>query len=690
MYFCLLSLLSLFTYSLGDICTPFQGTYYIETQSQLAQLKNCSTINGNLRIIGEYEINNLYDLENLTDINGHLMIIDSHRLNSLSGLNNLNQIHGNNLYLDTYSVVIRNNNYIDETYKGLCYANNINWTLLTDHSVLINNNNDNCSCNQECNGCWNNGPNNCQTCNNYESGNFCVNTCEYSLINNTNQCLESIPGSVNLTYYNFNQTALMLNWSDPYPLNGVIEGYHILLDNETIYNQQVTYDNVFLNKYSIINNLTPETQYNITFISNNNIYSSIPQYLDVYFNGTNLKGKLEINNYNIYQNNIDISWNLNGLFGYDITFVYSIDNIENNTTNQYLTISDLDYYTNYTFEVKVCQNQVCSDTTYLNFTTEYEPILNPIIDYTFINQTYLYLNWTDVPNANYQYYLTIEEQVIYQNILYDNNLIINDLIPNTEYILHLRSFNQYQDNNTYELTNLQTLDYLELLPPEIITSSYNSISLYLNTYFYSYPMYENIFTQLILENVNNSEIFEIYNGPFMNNLTIQDSRLIYENVYRIKRLIKHNNDILKESNYSDSFNIYLPETTTITTTTTGTNNNLITTIPINNNNDHDHNNDKDDNVWIIVGIILASVAILILGGYLLITKRNRDLNNSRLSRLNPDINTQTYPNQAYEYPPVNEEIYNDEYITTVSDTVDTTSIRYINPPPLVPKNMMSV
>ena len=76
------------------------------------------------------------------------MIIDSHSLNSLSGLNNLNRIHGNNLYLDTYSVVIRNNNFIDQNYTGLCYANNINWTLLTDHLVLINNNNDNCSCNQ--------------------------------------------------------------------------------------------------------------------------------------------------------------------------------------------------------------------------------------------------------------------------------------------------------------------------------------------------------------------------------------------------------------------------------------------------------------------------------------------------------------------------------------------------------------
>ena len=54
--------------------------------------------------------------------------------------------------------------------------------------------------------------------------------------------------------------------------------------------------------------------YNITFVSNNNMYSSDPQYLDVYFNGTDLEGTLEIDHYNVYQNNIYLSWDLNGLF----------------------------------------------------------------------------------------------------------------------------------------------------------------------------------------------------------------------------------------------------------------------------------------------------------------------------------------------------------------------------------------
>ena len=89
-------------------------------------------------------------------------------------------------------------------------------------------------------------------------------------------------------------------------------------------------------------------------------------------------------------------------------------------------------------------------------------------------------------------------------------------------------------------------------------------------------------------------------------------------------------------------------------------------------------------VMIILGlfsIIIASVAIIVLLGYLLIIKRNRDLNNSRLSRINHNNHSQTFPNQAYEYPIYQN--YNDEYITTVSDSVDTASIRYINPPPLV-------
>ena len=68
-------------------------------------------------------------------------------------------------------------------------------------------------------------------------------------------------------------------------------------------------------------------------------------------------------------------------------------------------------------------------------------------------------------------------------------------------------------------------------------------------------MYENTVTQLVLKNLNNSEIYNVYNGPFTSNLTINDSRIVYNNYYRIKRLIKHDQNILRESNYSNIFSI---------------------------------------------------------------------------------------------------------------------------------------
>ena len=163
------------------------------------------------------------------------------------------------------------------------------------------------------------------------------------------------------------------------------------------------------------------------------------------------------------------------------------------------------------------------------------------------------------------------------------------------------------DNNTYILKNLNTLEYLDLLPPEVITTNQNYISLYLEPYFYNYPMYENTVTQLVLKNLNNSEIYNVYNGPFTSNLTINDSRIVYNNYYRIKRLIKHDQNILRESNYSNIFSISIPETTTPITYTTSLNNiittNILTTIPINNNNDNDNddgNDDGNDNTWIIL------------------------------------------------------------------------------------------
>ena len=50
----------------------------------------------------------------------------------------------------------------------------------------------------------------------------------------------------------------MLNWSEPLPTNGIIEGYQIFLNNNLVYNQQVTYNNILPDNYSIVSNLIPK------------------------------------------------------------------------------------------------------------------------------------------------------------------------------------------------------------------------------------------------------------------------------------------------------------------------------------------------------------------------------------------------------------------------------------------------
>ena len=161
----------------GQICNV--DTYYINTNSDIDDLKNCSIINGNLFINGEYNIDSLDKLTSLTNINGYLVILDSHIINSLNGLQNLKSISGTSLYLNQYSVVIKYNvNERNDTHQGLCYSNNIDWPHITNHSVKILNNGQNCpECHPECNGCWGPGPSLCQFCQNFKYDDTCVSNC---------------------------------------------------------------------------------------------------------------------------------------------------------------------------------------------------------------------------------------------------------------------------------------------------------------------------------------------------------------------------------------------------------------------------------------------------------------------------------------------------------------------------------
>ena len=72
MYKLLISfLLCLFKYSSSETCIPNDGTFYINDNSQMNSLINCTSIDGNLVIIGEYELNEIY-LNKLKNITGYL------------------------------------------------------------------------------------------------------------------------------------------------------------------------------------------------------------------------------------------------------------------------------------------------------------------------------------------------------------------------------------------------------------------------------------------------------------------------------------------------------------------------------------------------------------------------------------------------------------------------------------------
>lgn len=252
----LIPLLSLVQLSYSNICSS--DTYFIDNYHDFNQLNNCSILDANLFINGEYNINNLTALKNITQINGFLVIIDSHTISNLEGLNNLVRIEGNELYLDQYSVAIKHNL---GTHSGLCYADNVLWQNITNHPVNINNNAVGCpDCHDECLGCFGPGPKLCQFCKNFKYFDTCVSNCPSNF---TNYICEEVAPSEPILYGN-------------------------ILDNNTIniyWNKSNIYDfidsiNIYLDNL-LINNLSPyRDQYNIDDLQYSTTYKIEVQFVN--------------------------------------------------------------------------------------------------------------------------------------------------------------------------------------------------------------------------------------------------------------------------------------------------------------------------------------------------------------------------------------------------------------------------
>ena len=97
---------------------------------------------------------------------------------SLKGLQNLRNIYAYNPYLLQYGVAIKYNDNPDDSSSGLCFANLVNWTKITNENVVVSNNRIFCpDCHSECLGCFGPGQLLCQECLNYRSGEACVTSC---------------------------------------------------------------------------------------------------------------------------------------------------------------------------------------------------------------------------------------------------------------------------------------------------------------------------------------------------------------------------------------------------------------------------------------------------------------------------------------------------------------------------------
>ena len=242
-----LTLLSFVHTTYSNICTS--DTYFIDNYQDFDQLNNCSILDANLFINGEYSSENLTALSNITQINGFLVIIDSHTVSNLKGLNNLARIEGNELYLDRYSVAIKHNVGAN---TGLCYADRVLWENITDHPINIDNNAVGCAdCHNECIGCFGPGPKLCQYCKNFKFFDTCVSNCPSTYIRDI--CDKVVPSKPILDGNILENNSINIYWNKS-NIYDIVDSINIYLDN-------VLYHNLspFRNNYNINNLLNSRT-----------------------------------------------------------------------------------------------------------------------------------------------------------------------------------------------------------------------------------------------------------------------------------------------------------------------------------------------------------------------------------------------------------------------------------------------
>jgi len=466
-------LLCLVKYSSSEICIPDDGTFYINDNSQITKLQNCTTIDGNLVIIGEYELNELY-LNKLTNITGYLVVMDSHSLHSLKGLKNIESIQGNDLYLNQYSLVIKNN--IADDDLGLCYVDTIDWSFITNKSIHLENNNDNCpSCDNNCLGCWDRGPRNCQFCKNYISGITCVNTCPLGTLLDNDICMESTPSNIILSANKISLDSINLNWEFSNGTNGVILGCDIYRNNSLLISE-VFSDNSNNYNYSD-SNLNNNTLYKYHIYCYNNKNGSYSNFLVL--KTKNLENIQNLNLASQSTNSLDFTWDSINVDYYNY-MLHSDTVIEGQINDNYISLNNLESFRNYMFMVSGCVGEYCGNYTSINSSTlpSYPGKPQNISNNCQNLNNVIYWEPPVLLNGileKYEYNLFYNDNLVTNQTTSDNQIILSNLNLFKEYNFQIRASTQigYGNYSYYNFSSCEGVPETPEIVWNIIERNYN-------------------------------------------------------------------------------------------------------------------------------------------------------------------------------------------------------------------------
>ena len=373
---------------------------FIGSKEDIDTLINCSYLNGSLFINGDYNLNSLEGLEKLEEIDGFLVIIDSHMLKNYKGLHNLKRINGNNLYLKDYSAVSKyNNNFKNDSYRGLCYTDLIDWAKITDYRSIDLNNGLNCpqECHSECIGCFGPGPKLCQECKHFEYNDTCVSDCYFG---NKSYCNDEFPiKKIDLHFKRINNTFINLFWNK-LTLNesrGIIKEYKLIINDIEIL-KSVKSDNDYdyknlINNYSY--NIEFNKTYNFTICYSNNIGELCSNYYNYVFYDLTPKNVnyLELSKLSYNWLDVNYKYNFSNLVSYiynnslnyhydNLTFYYSLNDNNFIEINNYslFRVKDLYYNTKYNLTIKVLDSSInlfSNNSYYIYFKTLYNVKTQP-------------------------------------------------------------------------------------------------------------------------------------------------------------------------------------------------------------------------------------------------------------------------------------------------------------------------